>query len=155
MNAIQTYNYTSYQWHRTTAWANENVSFTIDGTVQSNENLWVSLWAASGYEDGNLKAIESVGGIADQDQTDLEIDWRSRWGEGLTVGSSITEDWTSVTWGSEEVGSLFLNVANPDLEGQIPLCDHWFQFEGTFELARHTPDGYYKLELEGCPSPTL
>lgn len=139
MYCAQSYHYTSYQWHRLGDQA-ETITFTIEGTVQSNNGEYVSL--THDVDDlGYLHFQHSIFGNGTA--ADIEIDWQAQWGTGLVYGDNVVEGWATVT-------------PDPDLTILIPdPCDHWFQFEGTFEIPYHIPDGYYSLTMAGCPAPTL
>lgn len=143
MYMMQTYWNTQYQWHRLGD-AAETITFTIDGTVSSNEGLWVLCTKASGV-DGNLLKFQGNIGVGDNNNMrDIPISWRGRWGMTHTIGTNIMMPWTALTWSGDE---LILD--------ELDACDTWFQFEGEFDLLYHEADGYYSLELTGCPAPSL
>jgi len=142
LHMIQTYYYTSYQWHRIGD-AAETITFAIDGTVKSNQILIVSLTSAAGFDPNFLKFISGMYGGGN----DIPIHWWGRWGLGLAIPNmNHTQGggWNSLTWCN---GRLDLAV--------IPPCDHWVQFKGQFDIPYHQADGYYKLVLGGCPVPEL
>ena len=143
MYALQTYEYTSYQWHRVGDNA-ETITFYVQGLLKSNSGQYVSLMR--GTEDlGYLYFREDIfGRVGATYGSDIPITWRARWGNGLAYGQYVQEDWQTLTPGT---GDLDI--------GPIPSCDHWFQFEGSFHLAYHVNDGYYSLITEGCPAPEM
>lgn len=144
MNMVCTYHYTSYQWHRLGD-AAETITFTIDGTVSSNEDQYVLLTSEPGWDPSYLHFQENIGvGDDNNARQQIPISWRGRWGEGLVIGENIVEDWSPLMW--------FCGIMILD---RFPPCDHWFQFEGSFDLLYHEADGYYKLVLGGCPTPEL
>jgi len=142
MYSLQTYHYTSYQWHRLGNQL-ENVSFIIEGTCQSNNGQYISL--TRGTEDLDyLWFRENIFGTSSPSPSpDIPISWEGRWGTGLTYGGGIVEGWHTI-------------LPDPDITVLIPdPCDHWFQFRGTFTIPYHQPDGYYSLNMAGCPAPVL
>jgi hypothetical protein len=147
MYMIQTYYYTSYQWHRLGN-AAETVTFTIDGTVMSNNGQYIQLIAGTDpmthlYWRHNIFGGGTMGVGGSNNARDIPISWEYRWGDGLTIGSSQIVGWTSYT-------------PDPDITFLIEdACDHWYQFRGSFDLVYHEADGYYSLTLAGCPAPTL
>jgi hypothetical protein len=144
MYMLLTYEYTSYQWHRLGD-AAETITFTIDGTMSSNHYQYVLLLAEAGWDPNYLSFQGNIGVGNDNNVRDqIPITWRGRWGDGLVVGENIVEDWHFLIW--------FCDVL---ILAQIPACDHWFQFEGSFDLLYHEADGYYKLLLSGCPTPAF
>lgn len=144
MYALQTYEYTSYQWHRLGDNA-ETITFVIQGILKSNNGQYVSLMR--GAEDlTHLYFREDIFGRTGPDYgTDIPISWEGRWGEGTVYGSSVQWGWEPLT----PDGEGDLNI------GPIPSCDHWFQFKGSFSLDYHVDDGYYSLVTEGCPAPVM
>jgi hypothetical protein len=142
MYALQTYHYTSYQWHRLGN-AAEHICFTIEGLVQSNNGQYVSL--VRGQQDlTNLWFIHDIfdrTGI--QYGSNLPLTWMGRWGRGLIYGSEVQWGWELLTPGPD----LTMLIGEP--------CDHWFQFEGCFDIPYHQADGYYNLTMAGCPAPEL
>ena len=143
MYSVQTYRYTSYKWHRLGNLA-ENVTFVIQGTIQSNNGQWISLvWDGNDAMD-KLYFRHDVGNrVGPQYGSDIPITWLGRWGTDLVYGANIVQDWLSYT-------------PSPDVDMLIPdPCDHWFEFKGSFELPYHIDDGYYSLTLAGCPAPVM
>lgn len=143
MYMIQTYHNTSYKWHRLGN-APETITFTIDGTVESNEGTYVLMTADPNWDPNQLTFVENIGVGDDRNARDIPIIWEGRWGEGFTIGSSVQMPWTVLTWSGDE---LILD--------EITACDRWFQFRGTFDLVYHEADGYYYLVIAGCPSPSM
>ncbi len=143
MNMVLTYQYTSYQWHRLGN-AAETIIFTIDGTMQSNDNQVVIMAPASGWNLSYLLFQENIFGGSSTTRTQIPLAWETRWGEGMTIGENVIDPWHPAML---QCGIIIL--------GTIPACDHWFQFRGTFSLNYHEADGYYKLELAGCPYPEI
>lgn len=148
MNMVQTYQYTHYQWHRLGNQA-ENIIFTIDGTLKSNNPLYVSLvWDGNEpldklYFRRDVLGTEDKGWINNNNARDIPIDWDFRWGRGLAMGNEIVQGWTDAT--DDQEITFLINEA----------CDHWYQFRGSFNLDYHEADGYYSLTMAGCPSPSL
>jgi len=144
MYSLQTYQYTSYKWHRLGN-AAETITFTIEGTLRSNNGQWVSLM--QGTEDLTLLHFKEdiFGRTGAPYGYDIPITWQGRYGNGLVYGVNVLQGWTALTPDAE--GDLNL--------GPIPSCDHWFQFQGEFDLAYHIEDGYYSLTMEGCPAPEM
>ena len=148
---IQTYEFTSYQWHRLGD-AAETITFTINGTLRSNESQFVLMTAESGWDPQYLHFEGNIGvGDDNNVRTNIPITWRGRWGDGLVVGvdpqgpgPAYNDYWANIGW---LCGALILD--------EIPACDHWFTFEGTFSLNYHEADGYYKVVFAGCPRPDL
>ena len=135
------YENTCYQWHRLGD-AGETITFVIEGTTQSNTELEVVLIPESEALT-HIEFVEDIWGRTGSEYgSDLEISWRGRWGNGLECGESIQWGWETLI-PDAETGSL--GISN------IPPCDHWFQFEGSFMIPYHQPDGYYKLVINGCP----
>jgi len=143
MYALQTYHYTSYQWHRLGN-AAENISFTVEGTCQSNNGQYVQLMKGTENLDKLYFRHNIFNGTSPGIGTcDLPITWWGRWGTGLVYGVGVVEPWAVI-------------LPDPDLTLLIPdPCDHWFQFEGDFTIPYHQPDGYYSLTMAGCPAPVL
>ena len=143
MYMIQAYWATSYQWHRLGNEA-ETVTFTIDGTVRSNEGCWVLCTKDPAY-DPNFLTFQHNNGVGDdRNMRDIPITWRGRWGDGLDMGVDVVLPWTDLTWVGDEL-----------ILAEITACDRWFQFEGSFDLVYHEADGYYKLVIAGCPTPSM
>ncbi|GBE29654.1 hypothetical protein BMS3Bbin04_00676 [bacterium BMS3Bbin04] len=73
---------------------------------------------------------------------DIPLTWYGRYGDGIVVDDN--EPW-------------MLMIHNPcgGMGWCIRKCDHWFQFKGVFDLPYHIDDGYYSLEISGCPTPGL
>lgn len=144
MYSLQTYHYTSYQWHRLGN-AAETITFTIEGTIRSNNGQWISLM--QGAEDLTLLHFKEdiFGRTGAPYGYDIPITWEGRYGSGLTYGSNVL--WGPLPLTPDAEGDL--NI------GPVPSCDHWFQFEGTFDLPYHVEDGYYSLTMEGCPAPEM
>jgi hypothetical protein len=142
MYCVQTYHYTSYKWHRLGNHA-ENLCFTIEGTVQSNNGQYISL--TEGTEPlTHLWFKENIfgGPSPTPPAIDIPIAWTGKWGTGLVYG-------TGLAW----AGPL---TPNPDVTILIPdASDHWFQFDGCMSIPYHQPDGYYSLTMAGCPAPVL
>jgi hypothetical protein len=142
MYSVQTYEYTSYQWHRLGD-QQETVEFIIQGMLKSNNGQYIIL--TRGTEDlTHLWFRENVlGGDTPSPPPDIPITWYGRYGSGLVYGSSVIQDWTVLT-------------PDPDCMILIPdPCDHWFQFKGVFVIPYHQPDGYYSLTMAGCPAPVM
>lgn len=141
MYSYQYYEHTSYQWHRLGNEA-ENITFFINGLLQSNNGQYVILTRDSEDLD-RLHFQEDV--LERTSGDDIEITWDGRWGRGSTYGGAIVQGWTPLA---------------PELDGDILMlidepCDHWFQFRGRFTLPYHVADGYYSLLMAGCPRPLL
>ena len=151
MYMVQTYFYTSYQWHRLGD-AAETISFLIGGTVVSNNGQWLSLMHQDPdpmthlYWRHNIFGGGTMGVGGSNNARDIPISWSYRWGTGLVVGTAQVFP----TTGYEPY------VPDPDIDFLIEdACDHWYEFRGEFDLVYHEADGYYSLTLEGCPSPIL
>ncbi|MFZ5519089.1 MAG: hypothetical protein ACOY90_20825 [Candidatus Zhuqueibacterota bacterium] len=147
MNMVQTYQYTHYQWHRLGNLA-EEITFTIDGTLKSNNPLFVSLVAGDQpldklYFRRDVLGTADRGWINNNTARDIPITWDYRWGTGLAIGGGTATAWTPATTNQE----ITFLIDQP--------CDHWYQFRGTFNLIYHEADGYYSLTMAGCPSPSL
>jgi len=149
MYMIQTYYYTSYQWHRLGDEA-ETITFDIKGTVKSNEGCWILCTADPLWNPDQLTFVGNMGAGDDRNARDIPIDWSGRWGHGLVNGTDprgpgIGPDcWGDLTWVDDE---LILD--------EVTACDRWFTFRGVFSLVYHEADGYYYLEIAGCPTPSL
>lgn len=143
MNMILTYQFTSYQWHRLGT-TGETITFTIDGTISSNNTQIVLMSPASGWDLTYMRFIQNNGVGDNQNARNLPLSWQVRWGSGLVVGEAIIQNWTNPYW---LCGNMLLNMSG------LPACDHWFQYKGTFTLNYHEADGYYKLMIAGCPYP--
>jgi len=142
MYCVQTYRYTSYQWHRLGNSA-ENLSCLVEGTTQSNNGQYISLTKGADPLDHLWFRENIFGGNTPTPAPDIPITWYGRWGTGLNYGQNVVEDWAAIT-------------PNPDVTILIPdPCDHWFQFSGDFSIPYHQPDGYYSLQMAGCPAPVL
>ncbi len=141
MYALQSYHYTSYQWHRLGN-AAENLTFIIEGQLQSNNGQYVQLMQGA-QPLTNIWFVENVlGGSTPTPHPDIPIAWSGKWGTGLVYGAELVWE-----------GAL---TPDPDLTMLIPdPCDHWFQFIGTMVIPYHQPDGYYSLTMAGCPAPVL
>ncbi len=142
MYCLQTYHYTSYQWHRLGN-AEEDISFIIEGTVQSNNGQYVSL-TRKDQDLTHLYFQRSVLGGQSTDADDIPITWEGRWGAGLDYGVDEIQAWQTLTPSNGDL-TLLINES----------CDHWFQFRGSFHLPYHIADGYYMLEMAGCPAPVM
>lgn len=143
MYMIQTYQWTDWQWHRLGNEA-EHICFNIGGTIQSNEGVWILMTADPAYDPNFLTFQGNIGVGDDRNVRNIPITYRGRWGDGFVVGNNVVQGWTALTWAG---GDLIL--------AELEACDHWFEFEGCFDLVYHEADGYYKLVLAGCPAPTL
>lgn len=143
MYALQTYHYTSYQWHRLGN-AAENVSFTIEGTLQSNNGQYIQLMQGA-QPLTNLYFQHNIfnGQSPAPPPPDLPITWYGRYGGGLVYGELVEWGWGALT----PDPNLTMLINHP--------CDHWFQFQGNFTIPYHHPDGYYSLTMAGCPAPLL
>lgn len=142
MYMIQTYYYTSYQYHRLGDQA-EHLCFTISGTVASNEGVYV-LCTAGALDPNFLHFMGNIGVGDDRNARDIPIVWEGRYGSGFSIGNNVILPWTSLTWSG---GDLVL--------AEFEHCDHWFQFRGCLDIFYHEADGYYYLDLEGCPVPQM
>lgn len=148
---IQTYEYTSYQWHRLGN-AGETIEFIISGTIRSNSGEWIILERGTDpmthlWFQHNVLGGTSLGlphGWGGHAGGHVPITWYYCWGRGLTWYQNIQVDWTEVDPGD---GNIEFAIE----EG----CDHWYGFKGELEILYHQPDGYYTLEIAGCPSPLL
>ncbi|MCB2213420.1 hypothetical protein KQI52_14995 [bacterium] len=137
LHMIETYAHTHYEFHRIGN-ADETVEFIIEGTVKSNQTNWVGLTAgADGFEFLQFRHGMYGGGA------DIPLTWMGRYGDGLTPGAG-NPAWTT-----------FVDPDDNGIGFTIAKCDHWFQFKGQFELPYHIDDGYYSLEIAGCPVPEL
>ncbi len=143
MYMVQTYQYTSYQWHRLGNEA-EQICFTIDGTVQSNEGAWILMTADPAWDPNYLKFMGHIGVGDNRNMRDIPITWQGQWGHGWIPGVDVVMPWTSLEWEGDDL-----------ILAEIEACDQWFQFEGCFDLLYHEADGYYKLVIAGCPAPSL
>jgi hypothetical protein len=154
MYALQTYRYLSYQWHRLGN-QEECIEFLIEGTVQSNHPQAVSLKETT-TPLTHLFFIEDIfgrttpGNLAPNHpnpNADIPLLWYGRWGRGLDYG--VNQVWpANYEWQELCVpGCLTMLITEP--------CDHWFQYKGEFCIPYHQPDGYYLLEMAGCPAPIL
>lgn len=149
MYSIQTYQYTSYQWHRLGN-QEEEICFQITGTVQSNSAQNVCLRQVQEALD-HLWFIEDIFGHGTPGtlppgypyaSADLPIVWTVGWGEGLVIDENQVYEASA--------------VPDPDLCVEITQpCDHWFEFEGCFTIPYHQPDGYYTLEMAACITPEM
>jgi hypothetical protein len=154
MYALQTYRYTSYQWHRLGN-QEECIEFIIEGTIQSNHAQAVALKETT-MPLTHLFFIEDIFGRTTagplppgypNPNADIPLEWYGRWGRGLVYGLDIR--WPLVgEWQWLCIpGCLTMLITEP--------CDHWFQYKGRFCIPYHQPDGYYRLEMAGCPAPIL
>lgn len=145
MYSLQTYHYTSYQWHRLGDQA-EHICFTIEGLCQSNNGQYIILESDGTDPLTHLFFRHNVlgGSSPTPPAIDLPITWQARWGTGSTYGSNVQWGWLTPIPDGE---NLYVLIPDP--------CDHWFQFEGCFDIAYHQPDGYYSLTMAGCPAPVL
>ena len=148
---LQTYQYTSYQWHRLGN-LEETICFSITGSAQSNSPLYAGLTRQE-QDLTNLYFIEDIFGRTTAGSfppgypyqtADIPISWRARWGRGLAVGENIQWGWETVV---PDPDDLMVTITEP--------CDHWFEFEGCFTIPYHQPDGYYMLTMGGCPGPGM
>ncbi len=142
--ATQSYEFTSYQWHRLGD-AEETITFTINGTVISNNEEWVGLTRGEEDLDHLYFRHDIFGRTGSNYGSDLPITWEGAWGTGLEHGVSVVQDW--MTLNPNNAGNLYMHINEP--------CDHWFQFRGNFTLPYHVDDGYYSLTIAGCPAPEL
>ncbi|MBD3168499.1 MAG: hypothetical protein GF307_03380 [candidate division Zixibacteria bacterium] len=133
---VQTYRYTSYQWHRIGNNA-EDICFIIEGTLESNERLQCSLTPGS-QPMSHLWFVEGAFGGG----SDIPLTWEARWGDG----HDFPDPDDPPAWQPKD----YTNVSVI-----IPKCDHWFQFRGCFHIDYHIDDGHYSLTMAGCPGPTL
>jgi hypothetical protein len=140
--AAQTYEYTSYQYHRLGDTA-ETLTFVVTGTCASNHGEWVGLTQGDDPLTYLYFRHDIFGNTTGGD--DLPITWRGRWGSGLVAGNDVVQDWATVA--PDGNGDLFMQIGEP--------CDHWFEFEGSVYLPYHIDDGYYSLTIAGCPTPDL
>jgi hypothetical protein len=143
--AQEYYQYTSYQWHRIGNNA-EVVGFDICGWVKSNNANWVGL--TQGTQDMNF--LHFMGGrygnynvAGHAPGADLPISWSVTYGPGT--------DWT----GQGTTTALSYDQRYNGIGVVLGACDHWFRFRGEFTIPYHLDDGYYKLEIAGCPAPVL
>lgn len=143
MYMIQTYHYTSYQWHRLGNHA-ETIIFTIDGTVSSNEGCWVLCTKDPSWDPNYMTFVHNIGVGDDRNARDIPLTWRGRWGDGHIIGDNVVLTWTGLDWVGDEL-----------ILAEVEACDTWFQFEGSFDIEYHEADGYYYCALAGCPAPTL
>jgi hypothetical protein len=151
MYALQTYHYTSYKWHRLGN-DEETISFIVEGTLQSNNGQWVSLVGPLMPQTmDKLYFLHNIFGgqsPAPPAPDITPLTWQGQWGTGLVYGVNVVAAWAAlvpaVVQGHQQISML---IADPS--------DHWFQFEGTFTIPYHQPDGHYNLTLAGCPAPEL
>jgi hypothetical protein len=141
MYALQTYHYTSYQWHRLGNSA-EQICFIIEGLIQSNNGQSIILVHQSEPMTHLYFRHDVLNRTGSQYGSDIPITWQTRYGLYDVYGSNIVQNWTTAT-------------PDPDIIISIPKCDHWFQFQGCFDLEYHVDDGYYSLTLAGCPAPGM
>ncbi len=142
MYSLQTYHYTSYQWHRLGN-AAETICFDIEGLLQSNNGQYISLTAGTQPLTNLWFQHNIFGGLSPTPPAiDIPISWSGQWGTGLVYDAGLMWE-----------GGL---TPSPDLTMLIPdPSDHWFQFTGCFTIPYHKPDGYYTLTAAGCPAPVL
>ncbi|MBD3233000.1 MAG: hypothetical protein GF315_04685 [candidate division Zixibacteria bacterium] len=146
MYSLQTYHYTSYQWHRLGD-EEEEICFIIEGLIQSNNGQYIQLMKGDDPLD-YLYFRENVLGGSSSDARDIPISWSGRWGTG-------TEYEQNFYWPDDQ-GNWAPLTPDPDLTLEpVPACDHWFQFQGCFTLLYHEADGYYSLTMSGCPAPVM
>jgi hypothetical protein len=145
MYMIQTYEHTSYQWHRIGNHA-EHICFLIQGLIKSNNGQYVSLTWDGTDPLTHLYFRENIFGSPTPGPgcRDIPITWRTRWGNGLVYGVDIQQTWTVTTPDPHDITML---IPDP--------CDHWYEFEGCFDLEYHECDGYYSLTSAGCPAPVF
>jgi hypothetical protein len=144
---IMTYHYTSYQWHRLGD-TDECIEFIIEGLTKSNHAIQVAIMEAD-LPPTHLYFVEDIFGRTGPEYgSDLPITWYGRWGTGSVYGENIVYPfgggWHQFC--AQPICYLML-ITEP--------CDHWFQFKGEFCIPYHQPDGYYRLEMAGCPAPIL
>jgi hypothetical protein len=144
MYSLQTYHYTSYQWHRLGD-AYEEVCFTIEGILKSNNGQYVILEWDGTDELDHLYFRHNVLDGSSPGNCDIPLTWQARWGTGVEYGVGVVEGWHTPAITGEH--NLYVLIPDP--------CDHWFQFEGCFEIPYHQPDGYYSLTMAGCPAPVM
>lgn len=156
MYALQTYRYTSYQWHRLGN-QQECIEFIIEGTIQSNHPQAVTLKETI-FPLTHLYFVEDIFGRTTpgtlppgypNPNADIPLDWYSRWGRGLEYGVNQVFPLPPTEWNGPLCvpACLTMLITEP--------CDHWFQYKGEFCIPYHQPDGYYRLDLAGCPAPIL
>jgi len=150
---VETYQYTSYTFHRlgnirtdaNGTQEGEWIDFIVSGTTESNNALTCGLTKGDPTENLGFLYFRN-GVISGATGTDLPIDWFYRYGDGFDFP---TEDdgtgWTSVALNGE--GEVFIP--------NIPKCDHWFQFKGKIFLPYHINPGFYSLLIGGCPTPEM
>jgi len=140
--ALQSYRFTSYKFHRTGD-SEEPLCWTIQGLIAQNHNSWVMLTKGANPLT-HLKFNNGVvGGNAGDPPADLPITWTTRWGNGIEFGLDIVANWFPAPWSGDDIGY------------RIPKCDHWFEFKGCVGDMYHVSDGYYSLQIAGCPAPEL
>jgi hypothetical protein len=148
---MQTYHYTSYQWHRLGN-QEETICFTVTGSAQCNNAVYCAL-TKKNQDLTHIYFVEDIFGRTNygplppsypNPTADIPIAWQARWGRGLMVGENVQWGWNTVV---PDPDDLRISINEP--------CDHWFEFEGCFTIPYHQPDGYYMLEMGGCPGPEL
>jgi hypothetical protein len=140
--ALQSYQFTSYQFHRIGD-THENLCWIITGTISQNHNSWIQLMHG---DDMHFLHFQEgvVAPNVDDPPVNLPITWETRYGNGLVPDQNILVDWVPAPWSSPD-----------DIGYRIPRCDHWFEFRGCIGDIYHVHDGYYNLHLAGCPAPEL
>jgi len=146
---VNSYRYTTYAYHRIGNELTSTLAITIQGLIQSNHAMTVSLVGPS-TETMNVlhfrhDALNRVNGAVIYG-SDLPITWYGRYGLGSEYGTGVQWGWNAIT----------PTVTPPQLVSMlIPACDHWYEFQGAVLIPYHIDDGHYELTLAGCPGPEL
>jgi hypothetical protein len=150
MYCLQTYHYTSYQWHRLGN-ALETITFIVEGTLSSNNGQWVSLVGPLMPQTmDKLYFLHNIFGgqsPAPPAPDITPLTWEGQWGTGLVYGVNVSVAWGPLTPAGSIHQQISMLIPDPS--------EHWFQFRGTYTIPYHQPDGHYNLTLAGCPAPEL
>jgi len=119
-----------YQYHRLGNQA-ETISFVISGWIKSNSPQQILLGCTGGeYLDYLYFRHDVAGNTGSAYGSDLPITWEAQYTQ------------TPGQWPGYSIIGLN-NCGGVDIE--VPKCDSWFRFRGSFDLPYHIDDGYYSL----------
>lgn len=160
MNAIMTYDYTVFMFHRLGTHA-ETVNGFIVGSMSSNHPQCMHLMAGDGFDMFHLQFQHDIWGHDDGQggQEDIPLNWGYAWGGNVQNPDPPDDYDVDPSYrGSGSGNQLYLPPYEDDYGIYFCIdfpCYHWFIWWFWFYLRYHFWPGYWALYFAGCPVPVL